>query len=588
MSTRPLIVKDWQKGMAASPNVGMGLLRNAAIESTSGALMPNYAPTRISPVPSSSVVTADATTNILTVTGTFAAMQTAVAVTFSSTGTLPAPLVAGTVYFLIRVSDTTFQLATSIKNTGGGTGTAFVASPIDITTAGSGVHTMTTVDVGEIGAQSSILLPDFFVTQPASSNLPARQTFYVDTNGRVWFYSPQHFASQLLLLTGNSLTTPLGRGLGTFQTANINRRYLFVYRLLALDVCDIRSIDYLCDPVGNSAWTTSWQAITGTNSASQHTIVGDDNIIYFCNGSQIGSIQQIPGQTFNPSNSSTYTFNQNALTLPQGEIAVWLEQLGVNLLVAGASYNKIYPWDRSSPSFGLPIYCAEEGVFRLKNINNTVYILNGIKGNVYKTQGAIVVFAGRLPEYATGSGNPNVRWGGVGEKAGNLTFGVESPNNTANSGLWTLTPDGRMWIDNQPSTGAAQVRAIGEHGDEFHTFGYSGGVDLITTARYGAYGTVAQSPLYEVGDKDTKAKFSDLEVQLNKPAVAGGQIRVSFRRSLTGAFTTLATFTTDGTATSFKQDIGIIDLENIQVQVELSGTGNNANALELLELRLYP
>lgn len=586
---KPIIIKDWQKGMAASPNQGMGLVRNASVDAATGALTPNYAPAKISPVASSTTVTFDPATDLGTLVGAFAALATNVAVTFTSTGTLPAPLVAGTNYFLIMKSASTFKLATCIKNCGGGTGTGFSEVDIDITTAGTGTHTMATVDVGPIGAECDINLPDNFVTQPAASNLPARQSFYIDTNGRVWFYAPQNYPGQLLLLDGNSLSGPKGQGICAFQTANINRRYLFTYRTLFMDVCDIRSMTYLCDPVGNSAWTTAWQGVTGQNYNSQYTMVGDDNIMYFCNGSQVGSLQEIPGSTFAPGTPATYTFNSSALTLPQGEMAVWLEQLGINLLVAGGTNNKIYPWDRSSPSFGLPIYCAEQGVFRLKNINNTVYIMNGIRGNIYKTQGAIVVFAGKIPEYASGSGNPNVQWGGVGEKSGNLLVGVYCPNNTANSGTWQLTPDGHMTIDNQPSTGAAVVSAMSGFGDEFYTFGYSGGVDLIGTTRYGSFGTVAQSALYEAGDKTHKSTYSQLEVQLNQPTSgSSSQIRVSYRTKLSGSFTVLATFTTDATSTSFKSDVGLTDIENIQVQVELTGTGNNDEALELLEVRLYP
>ena len=50
----------------------------------------------------------------------------------------------------------------------------------------------------------------------------------------------------------------------------------------------------------------------------------------------------------------------------------------------------------------------------------------------------------------------------------------------------------------------------------------------------------------------------------------------------------LDTYTTDGVSTSFKTDIGLTDLENIQVQAELTGPGSNADALEMLEVRLYP
>lgn len=598
---QPLVIKEWANAMGNSPNVGIGLIRNCNIDTELGAVSPQYAPAAISPTPSSTTFTAVAATDLCTLGGAFAALADNVAVQLTTTGSLPGGLSTGTNYFIIKKSATTFKLATCIKNVGKGNSTGFSESAINITDSGTGVHTITTVNVGNIGGIATIMEPDLFI-----NSLPLRLTFYTDDNGRVWFYDPYHYGTltsistvpdQLLLLDGNSLSGPKGKGIGAFQTANINRRYIFTYRTLEMDVCDVRSIDYMCDPVGNSAWTTSWQSVTGQNDASQHTIVGQDNIMYFCNGKTIGSLQELPTKTFAPGDSSTYTFNQSALTLPQGEISFWLEELGVSLLVAGGSFNNIYPWDRSSPSFDLPIKCAETGVYRLKNINNTIYILNGIRGNIYKTQGAIVGFAARLPEYAVGNGGARaadgsvspVQWGGEGAKNGNLLFGVSTPNNTANQGVWMLYPDGRLVLDNQPSTGAAIVTAIDERRSEFYTFAYSGGVDLVGSTRYGSYGAVVQSALYPVGSKTSKANFSQLELQLAQPCTtAGYNIRVSYRTGISGSFTTLATFTTDGTTFSFTSDIGITDIENIQIQIELSGSGNNGDALLLFEVRLYP
>lgn len=50
-----------------------------------------------------------------------------------TTGTLPAPLVGATSYYIIRVSDTVFKLAATEAD-------AYAGNPIDITTAGTGTH----------------------------------------------------------------------------------------------------------------------------------------------------------------------------------------------------------------------------------------------------------------------------------------------------------------------------------------------------------------------------------------------------------------------------------------------------------------
>lgn len=59
----------------------------------------------------------------------------ALEVTFTTTGTLPAPLTVNTTYWLIRVSASTYKIATSQAN-------ALAGTQVDITDAGSGTHTL--------------------------------------------------------------------------------------------------------------------------------------------------------------------------------------------------------------------------------------------------------------------------------------------------------------------------------------------------------------------------------------------------------------------------------------------------------------
>lgn len=83
-----------------------------------------------------STFTADAGTDILTHSNINLFPYTRVQV--STTTTLPSPLVAATDYYVIKVTDTTIQLATSYAN-------ALAGTPIDITTAGTGTHTINTL-----------------------------------------------------------------------------------------------------------------------------------------------------------------------------------------------------------------------------------------------------------------------------------------------------------------------------------------------------------------------------------------------------------------------------------------------------------
>lgn len=79
--------------------------------------------------PSFSPVEVNATTDIVTISQNFA---TGTQVRFSSTGTLPAPLVAGTWYYMVKQTNTTTKFATSLVN-------ALAGTTIDITDTGTGV-----------------------------------------------------------------------------------------------------------------------------------------------------------------------------------------------------------------------------------------------------------------------------------------------------------------------------------------------------------------------------------------------------------------------------------------------------------------
>lgn len=87
----------------------------------------------------SDTFTADDTTDICTYTSTVnfpSNILVGTRVRLTTTTTLPAPLATATDYYVIKVSDTTFKLATSYAN-------AIAGTAINITTTGTGTHTIT-------------------------------------------------------------------------------------------------------------------------------------------------------------------------------------------------------------------------------------------------------------------------------------------------------------------------------------------------------------------------------------------------------------------------------------------------------------
>lgn len=332
-----------------------------------------------------------------------------------------------------------------------------------------------------------------------------------------------------------------------------------------------------------SVFSSSFFSMATFDDGQHYAIRAEDNIVYFCNWRLIGSIQETSAKVFNPSDSTTYTFTYNALDLPVNEISEWLEELGSNLMIAGGATNKIYPWDRTSDSFNIPLEVPEVGVKRLKNNGGQMYILAGTKGNIYKTQGTYVQFVKKLPDYVVNNSGTLqasvVTWGGISTLNGGIIFGA-GVLTSGNSGVYLLQPDGELSVDNIPSTGSANATAIMAV-NEFYLLGYSGGADIVDTSRYSSFQGVIHSALYRVATKVEKGAYSEIEIVTAKPATTGN-IRVGYRTNTSGSFTTLITSAADSATTIFTDDIGLTDLDDVQFQVEMDGD------IELVELRLMP
>lgn len=560
-TTQPLVIKNWQEAIADSPVLGFGHIRNANIDAYPGAIVSQGIPTTLIQSLTSRTFTVVAATDICTASASLASGNfVSKAVQFTTTGTLPAGLSLNTTYFLIYIDATNFKVATTIALAEAGTA-------IDITDTGSGVHTVTEVAVGTVRSSAT------------DSRTGVR--YFQDSNGRVWYDS----GTRVYLLNGNTLTNSSGKGLATFRTSDGADTYLFAFRNAAIDVIKITATANLQTPV----WSNSWQTLNSSAGSgnSHYAIVGQDNIIYFVDGRYVGTIRENAGSVFDPATGGTYTYNNQALDMPQDELNEWIEELGAQLLVAGVTYNKIYPWDRVSDSYNLPLNVPEIGIYRLKNIGNVIYILAGTKGNIYTTQGTYVRPFKSIPKYVANNSVTSlvqVTWGGIWSKSGSLLFGA-SMSQSGNSGVYLLTPDGRLTQDNIPAAGSGLPTTLIGNGESYY-LGSAGGIDYIdTTNLYTSYQTVIQSKVFVVGNKTQKSTYSEIEVQTLTPP-STGNMRIKYRTNINGTFADFpagaVTFTADGTNTSFIDEVGLIDIENIQIQIEMDGN------FIIEEVRLIP
>ncbi len=123
-------------------------ISSSAIDDTSIAAAANACDVRIAAPNFSDIFTINTTTEALTFAQPIP-IDTGDGVKVSSTATVPSPLVAGTTYYAIKVTDTGYQLATTLAN-------AFAGTAIDLTSVGSGQHTLAQVNYAAYACDGTI------------------------------------------------------------------------------------------------------------------------------------------------------------------------------------------------------------------------------------------------------------------------------------------------------------------------------------------------------------------------------------------------------------------------------------------------
>ena len=155
----------------------IGYYRVTTVTTTSAQATTNTISTR------TATFTADDTTDIMTYTSTTSLpsnLLTGTRVRCTTTTTLPAPLALATDYYLIRIDNTTYKLATSYAN-------AIASTAIDITTTGTGTHTLNWLlprYTNGAGVQAIIINPASTALGAATPNMSLGYTNSAQTASR--------------------------------------------------------------------------------------------------------------------------------------------------------------------------------------------------------------------------------------------------------------------------------------------------------------------------------------------------------------------------------------------------------------------
>lgn len=589
-ATGDIVINGWEKGIAPDPYSGIADIRNMNLMSVPREASVNFSTSQNSynSITSGVVASASSGSDTITYTGTTGTPQAGMAVVFAG-GSLPTGITAGTqsasadtnVYWISNI-DTNNQTFKVYSDYG-------LSSLVDITSSGTG--TFTSIDMGQ---------PRFSAQQTITSSSVVNN-YAIDANGRVWGLTG---GNTFWKFTGNTTrTNASGNGLVYFQS-NTGVGYIFAMRNAKIDYMPVATI---------GTWTYAWQTLNTAAGASNshHSIVGQDNFVYICDGNYLNSFREKSGQIFDPSSGATYTYTTQALTLPYTEVAQWLSELGINLLIAGIA-NQIYPWDRSSTSFRLPILIADTfGYVSLSNaqpnlpkmitVNTNTYILMGNRGRIYITNGTQAQLYMKIPDHLSGTIEPYFTWGALGFNKNQLYFGVLATTNgsSANSnygGLWAIDMDTKaLRLVNQLSYATyagyctlfipvtTNISGSGFYaGWDNGASGY--GMDTTSTP-YTNYQSYIDTDMIPLGLKTTQKTSTEVEWKLLKPLVSGEGIKISYRKSFADSFTLIWENVTIGTFSDVN-DITWENTEWVQFRIETKSTASSPSYVRLTELRL--
>lgn len=604
---KDIVISGFEEGIADSPYLGIGDIRNVNLLSRPGEAAVNYKTQAMTvpPTVNAAAFTATDSSNTISWTPGGITLYKGLAIvlnTNSATG-----LSTNKVYYVGNISGSTFQLFTSSYNA------ASNVSPVNITSDGSG-----TFSTYQLAKPMHSCVDKGQVTASSSGGVPSITSFIVDSKNQVWLLASYNGADPYtpgtLIYLGNKDST-IGTG---DNSICVWANYLFLFRPGAIDIWNM---DPQEDPA--TAWSYSWAGLSLNpgSGRSLRSLAAQDNALYVCNGAAIASVLENPNETFDPTDSTTYTANSTALALPTGERATCLAELGTNLLIGGSG-SFVYPWDRVSTSYSYPLVVPERYIQLIVGTNSNAFIFAGNRGNIYITNGANIDLFKKIPDYISGETQPYYLTGGVGLTNATTASGQTQrgdalywrnqiyfsvlgfPNGsttalTTLAGVWAIDiTTGALRFCNKPSynTYAGTVSVIVPDMGSFRTggeglfFGWIDGdgnigVDNSINTPYTNYETYIETDIIPVGTYLDSFTPSQLEWKSSKPLVSGESVKIYYRTNLTESYTLIGTSSTVGALSDVYQT-NFQKAQWIQLKVEYNSTASTPSFVPLYELRI--
>jgi len=579
-----MVIDGFEQGIADSPYEGIADMRNVDIVTAPKQASVMFGTTGVTLPPTGYTAVAfsvDAGTDVVTTAST-SGFYTGMAVTIVTISGADS-FIADRTYYVGDITATTFKLYVTPR----------LLTVFNTTTSRTGTFTVHTfgTPVDSVSTPLSALGTSFGSTVKAS--------LILCSNGFVWSLSSG--------FTGVPVNTLQFLGnIGHSTVSGTNTRGIAIWKGYIFIFCD-ENIDYVLAQVLSSSsqnpsalWVYGWQTTLDESAYGHRALAATDSALYFCNDDSVGSLLENAGESFDPTDSTTYTFNIDALALPPEDTATCLAQLGVNLLVGGIN-NFVYPWDRVSTSFSYPLVIAESFISCIVSTNSTAYIFAGQRGRIYMTNGSNVDLFKKFPDSLSNIVEPYYSWDWAIYYKNQLYFSIFATNNSSVSidnfaGVWAIDLNtDALRLSNSLSFGTytGRVRTLLPMGQGFPTgdgiysawvSGATTGIDYTSATPYTNYESRIDSDIIPVGGFLTKNTFSNIEFKLAKPLVSGEKVKLSQRSNLTDSFVQIGETTTAG----LLSDSYTMNFENVQwlqIRAETSSTASTPSYVPLMEIR---
>lgn len=356
------------------------------------------------------------------------------------------------------------------------------------------------------------------------------------------------------------------------------------------------------------------------------TVEDVNGAVYVGNGANIGTLKQVAGKVFDPTDSSTYSFVADAYTINNG-FCVTLAEIG-DLLAIGTQQGSswadrgnyrsadIHYWDRSSAKADSIVHLKECGIQALIGKDNRIYAVAGTRGNVYETDTTNYTKIRRIPWnnnrifntsmavypnaidfnqngnllIGTSTGTDSYGAGGSNSKHGVYEVSIQPIENRYPAVLKNIISTGDY--------GATQSMAIGmiwSGPSDTISIGWRDGsafgLDDTDFRVYSGYKAFFESGIIYIAPRNARRTLQNIEFKIGKPLIDGQGIKLYGRKNLIGTYKLIATFdfVTLGAVISTHQSAIFSDLELVEFKVMLdqdpaAEIGSN---IELLDISLW-